>query len=582
MAGRIPPEFINQLLERVNIVELIHSRVPLKKAGHEYVARCPFHNEKTPSFTVSPSKQFYHCFGCGAHGSAINFLMEYEHLPFIEAITNLATSAGLELPNTFDAIQNTALQALVTAQKANYAILERVDLWFRQQLRGNAAAQRAVNYLKSRSVTGTIANTYGLGYAPPGGNELAQALGKNSDAVKLLLDNGLIVADPDCNYDRFRDRIMFPIRDHRGRTIGFGGRAIGDIKPKYLNSPNTLLFHKSKELYGLFEAQKALTNIEQLLVVEGYLDVIALAEYAIHNVVAILGSAVNANHLEHLFKVCPSIVFCLDGDGAGREAAWRAAELALTMARDGREIKFLFIPEGDDPDTLVRRVGTAAMQDLILTAKPLSEFVFERLSIGINLQSIDGRARFAELAKVVIKPMPEGIYKNMMVDWLTNLTGLSGPRLGLRPQSASIPNRCIVNNALPLSLVQRAAAMLLQYPDFISLIQGAVPNWQRLNQPGSDILEAVVAILMEYPHLSTAALTERWRDSPQFEQVLGLASYKFEVSEFDLQAEFSAAMQRLRSLSLGQNMGLPGNLPAPSDLTPEQKQQIIDMLARNR
>ena len=335
MSGLIPQAFIDELLTRTDIVDVIDARVPLKKAGREYKACCPFHNEKTPSFTVSQVKQFYHCFGCGAHGSAISFLMDYEHMEFVEVVEDLAHMAGLEVPRE----AGTAPPAAHGERRDDhFSLLERADRFYRTQLREHPQAERAVDYLKKRGLSGEIAARFGLGYAPPGWDALLTHLGSDAHAHKLALELGLLVQRDDGRvYDRFRDRIMFPIRDRRGRCVGFGGRVLGDEKPKYMNSPESPVFHKGQELYGLFEARKANQKLARLLVVEGYMDVVALAQFGLSNAVATLGTATTPEHLERLYRVVHEVVFCFDGDRAGREAG-KADR--LVKARDPGELLF--------------------------------------------------------------------------------------------------------------------------------------------------------------------------------------------------------------------------------------------------
>ena len=356
MAGRIPPSFIDDLLARIDIVDLIGQRIALRKAGKDFQARCPFHDERTPSFTVSPDKQFYHCFGCGAHGTAIGFLMEHDRLAFREAVEELAQRVGLVIPSDGEPIRTGPDQGPL------YQVLEQAAELYRQQLRSHPEAARAVDYLKGRGLTGEIAARYGLGYAPSGWDFLLSRLGRDPAGRQRLLQAGLITDQDGKSYDRLRERIVFPIRDRRGRVIGFGGRVLGDGKPKYLNSPETPVFHKGRELYGLYEAQKARRKLERLLVVEGYMDVIALAQFGIDYAVATLGTATTPEHLQLLLRSAPELVFCFDGDRAGRDAAWKALQTALPLATGNQSLRFLFLPEGEDPDTLVRAEGPGGLR----------------------------------------------------------------------------------------------------------------------------------------------------------------------------------------------------------------------------
>jgi DNA primase len=406
MAGRIPQSFIDELLARIDIVEVIDTRVPLKKAGREYKACCPFHGEKTPSFTVSQVKQFYHCFGCGEHGTAITFLMDYEHMDFVEAIEDLAHRAGLEVPRETGGDSTHA-----PSTKPHYALLERISSYYQEQLRSHPQAGHAIEYLKQRGLTGEVAARFKIGFAPPGWENLANALNADSATQKLLLELGLTVQRDDGKgaYDRFRDRVQFPIHDRRGRTIGFGGRVLDDSTPKYMNSPESAVFHKGQELYGLYEARKTVRKLERILVVEGYMDVVALAQFDINYAAATLGTATTPEHLERLFRTVPEVVFCFDGDRAGREAAWRALENTLPVLTDGREARFLFLPEGEDPDSLVRKIGKDTFEQRIASATHLSDFFFERLSAQLDIDSIDGRARLVNLAKPLLARMPDGM-----------------------------------------------------------------------------------------------------------------------------------------------------------------------------
>ncbi len=420
--SRIPQSFIDDLLSRLDIVNVVDSRVKLKKTGKNYAACCPFHQEKTPSFTVSPDKQFYYCFGCGASGNALGFVMEYEQASFLDAVDSLAKTAGLEVPRE----NNPEQQKHDFRRKKLFDILEESNDYFQAQLKGHPQKHHAVRYLQGRGLTGQIAKAYGVGYAPPGRSNLLDALGKHDESVSLLIDAGLVIHKEDENvtYDRFRHRITFPIRDTRGRVIGFGGRVLGDDKPKYLNSPETEVFHKGRELYGLYEACKQ-RDLKSLLVVEGYMDVIALAQFGINNAVATLGTACGEEHLKLAFRYVNEVVFCFDGDNAGRTAAKRGLMNALAAMEDGRQIKFLFLPEGQDPDSLVRQIGTDRFIAQTTRAVPLEEFLFDAAAEGIDINSMDGRARFSKTAAPLIAQLPKGIFRELMFDNLAKRTGLS-------------------------------------------------------------------------------------------------------------------------------------------------------------
>ncbi|MGD8681120.1 MAG: DNA primase, partial [Lysobacterales bacterium] len=403
MAGLIPDSFIEELLGRVDIVEIIERRVPLKRAGREFQARCPFHEEKTASFTVSPQKQFYHCFGCGAHGSAIGFLMNYEGLEFVDAVEELARHVGLQVPRE--------ASSQPRPSEDLYRVLESASSWYRDQLKEHP---EAIAYLKQRGLSGEIAAQFGIGYAPPGWDNLSGKHGSDSRQVELLKRAGLVSQGKSGFYDKFRHRIMFPIHDRRGRAIGFGGRALDDDGPKYLNSPETELFHKGRELYGLYLARKSQAKLDRILVVEGYMDVVALAQFGFANCVATLGTATTPEQAELLFRAADEVVFCFDGDRAGRQAAWRALEATLPKLREGRQARFLFLPEGEDPDSMVRRQGGEAFSGLLDRAQPLSEFFFDHFTEAVDMDSLDGRAKLVEMSRPQLKKLPEGVFRDMM------------------------------------------------------------------------------------------------------------------------------------------------------------------------
>jgi len=422
--SRIPESFIDDLLNRLDIVEVVDQRVKLKKTGKNYSACCPFHDEKTPSFTVSPDKQFYYCFGCGASGNAIGFVMEYDRLGFLDSVENLAKHVGVEVPRE----ESPQTRQRHFKQKNLYEILQKASTYFQLQLKENPKRTQAVRYLQQRGLSGGIAKQFGLGYAPPGWDNLLIKYGLNEEDIGLLVDSGLVIRRNEDNklYDRFRHRIMFPIHDNRGRTIGFGGRVLDDSKPKYLNSPETDVFQKGRELYGLYEAVQRKGKLEQLLVVEGYMDVIALAQYGIENAVATLGTACGEDHLHLAFRYVQEIVFCFDGDTAGRNAAKRALVNSLSSMQDGRQIKFLFLAEGQDPDSLVRQIGQERFLAQIQRATPLEDFLFDAAAEGIDIHTMEGRARFSKVAAPLLNQLPKGVYRELMFTNLAKRTGLSG------------------------------------------------------------------------------------------------------------------------------------------------------------
>lgn len=437
MAGLIPQGFIDDLLERVDVVDVINSRIKLKKTGKNYSACCPFHNENTPSFSVSPDKQFYHCFGCGASGNAVKFIMEYDGASFPDAIDQLAATVGLSVPKEEASKQEVEQQQL---QKPLYGLMEKAGQFYEQMLRTHSDKSKAVNYLKGRGLSGQAAKFFGIGYAPAGWDNLLQALADADDkkTIQQLISCGMLVEREDGRcYDRFRERIMFPIRDIRGRIIAFGGRVLSNEKPKYLNSPETPIFHKGQELYGLYEARKVRQKLTRFVVVEGYMDVVALAEHGIHYAVATLGTATSEHHLRRLFKMVPEIVFCFDGDNAGRTAAARAMEIVLPVLTDGLQVRFLFLPDGEDPDSLVRKEGKPSFEQRLNNAVDLPSFLFEHIKQQIDFDSLQGKARFDQLAAPLIARIPQGTLRNLMLKQLEQEIGTASTAIHQVEQEVS-------------------------------------------------------------------------------------------------------------------------------------------------
>jgi DNA primase len=576
MAGRIPPEFIDELLARTDVVELINRRVPLRKAGKDYQACCPFHDEKTPSFTVSREKQFYHCFGCGAHGSAIGFLMEYEHQGFRDAVEELARQAGIEVPagpeQSRDALDLRPL----------YDLLDEVAASYRHELRHHPEAHRAVNYLRGRGLTGEVAAAFGLGFAPPGWDFLLAGLGSSTPARERLLQCGLMIEQDGKRYDRFRDRIMFPIRDRRGRVVGFGGRVLGDQKPKYLNSPETPLFHKGRELYGLYEAQKANRKIERLLVVEGYMDVVALAQFGISYAVATLGTATTAEHLQLLLRSAPELLFCFDGDRAGRAAAWKALQTVLPLATGRQEVRFLFLPEGEDPDTLIRKEGRGGFEQRMVMATPLSEFLIDRLADQVDLSSLDGRARLATLAEPLLDKIPAGLFRDMLGARIAELVGIARNRLDTRRGTGTRMVRLPAQRGrLPLTPLRLAVALLLQQPRLAAGTWGMDEDWKRLDKRGIGLLADLLDLIAAYPEITTGALVERWREREEgpFLQRLAdpalLADRPSDGQQAELLGAFDALNKEAR-IAEGESLY---NRASPSQLSEEEKDRLRGILS---
>ena len=525
--GRIPQHFIDELIARADIVEIIGARVQLKKAGREFKACCPFHNEKTPSFWVSPDKQFYHCFGCGKHGTVLGFLMDHDHMAFPEAVEELATRLGLEVPH-----EGAADNAPKRADEPLYDLMKEVARFYCE---GLVREPRARDYITRRGLTRDTCERFQIGYAMNSWNEVLRRFGASESARKALQDSGLIVErergqmrDGERHYDRFRDRIMFPIRDARGRVIAFGGRIIDQGEPKYLNSPETVLFHKGRELYALYETRRARTNLTRLLIVEGYMDAVRLHQAGVDYAVATLGTATTADHFRRLFRLVPSVVFAFDGDRAGRAAAWRALQQGLPEAREGREIRFLFLPDGHDPDSLVGEEGREAFEARLSSALPLSEYLVHELSQQSDLSHADGRARFAENARPLFLKVPDGVYRELLLERLAQVVGLGPQRLGelwgsgtaaSAPAAAAAPvplRRSAARTAVGAgrgSLVRQAIVRLLHHPQIASEVSAQERLGLEANEePGVPLLRDLIDELQARPAQIPAQVVQRWAD----------------------------------------------------------------------
>jgi DNA primase len=540
MAGRIPQAFIDEVVARSDIVEIIGARVPLKKSGREFKACCPFHNEKSPSFWVSPDKQFYHCFGCGAHGTAIGFLMQYEKMEFLDAVADLAQRAGLEMPR--EAVGPRDPDGINL-----HDVMARIARFFEQNLADNARAQQ---YVRARGIDAATSARFALGYAPNSWDALLNRFGAEEDEKRQILQLGMIIERDTRGgeraagfYDRFRDRLMFPIRDSRGRVIGFGGRIIDQGEPKYLNSPETPLFHKGRELYGLYEARQARTDFKRLMIVEGYMDVVRLHQAGISYSVATLGTATTQEHLNKIFRVTSEVVFCFDGDRAGRQAAWRALENSLPLARDGRELKFMFLPDGHDPDTLVAQEGSEAFENRLNTALPLSEYLIQHLMVEVDLNHVDGRAKLKALAAPLFARMPEGIYREMLAERLA--ARVSMPAAALKksfladgPQRMSQgrqePPHLSADRPEPSrrhhgrisvgrgNLLTQAITLVLHHPTAAAAVKDR-EALKGVDKPGVAVLKELLAQAAAASRPSTAMLLERWRDLPEYGRLTELA-----------------------------------------------------------
>ncbi|ELY5801329.1 DNA primase [Cronobacter sakazakii] len=512
MAGRIPRVFINDLLARTDIVDLIDARVKLKKQGKNYHACCPFHNEKTPSFTVNGEKQFYHCFGCGAHGNAIDFLMNYDKLEFVETVEELAAMHNLEVP--FEAGSGPT-QIERHQRQTLYELLDGLNGFYRQALQAQSA-EPARQYLAKRGLSESVIERFAIGYAPPGWDNVLKRFGNNSENRKSLIDAGMLVTnDQGRSYDRFRERVMFPIRDKRGRVIGFGGRVLGDALPKYLNSPETDIFHKGRHLYGLYEVQQSDPNPPRLLVVEGYMDVVALSQYDINYAVASLGTATTAEHIQMLFRVTNNVICCYDGDRAGRSAAWRALETALPYMTDGRQLRFMFLPDGEDPDTLVRQEGKAAFEARMEQAQPLSTFLFNSLLPQVDLSTPDGRAQLSTLALPLISQVPGETLRIYLRQELGNKLGILDDSQLERLMTRQADN----SQTRPAPTLKRTTmriliGLLVQNPELAPLVP-SLAALDKTKLPGLELFAELVNTCLSQPGLTTGQLLEHYRGTKE-------------------------------------------------------------------
>ncbi|KRG37934.1 DNA primase [Stenotrophomonas pictorum JCM 9942] len=557
--ARLPDAFIDDLLARTDIVEVVGTRVPLKRQGKEYAARCPFHDERSASFTVSPTKQFYHCFGCGAHGTAISFLMNYDRLEFLDAVEELAKRVGMEIPRETSA--RTAQQQ--DDSRDQYSALDAASRFFQKQLE---SSDKARAYLDGRGVDADTRTRFAIGYAPDGYSALKDALGKDERRMKLLERVGLFSKnDRGHVYDKFRDRVMFPIFDRRGRVIAFGGRVFEkDDGPKYLNSPETALFHKGRELYGLWQVRQANQKIERLIVVEGYMDVVSLFQFGVTQAVATLGTATTPDHAELLFRNAPDVYFCFDGDAAGRRAGWRALESVLPRMKDGRQAFFLFLPDGEDPDSIVRKEGAAGFDTRLKQATPLSQFFFDELTREINLGTLDGKARLAERARPMLAQIPDGAFADLMKQELARLTGI-GSTSGAMPAAP----RPAARNTVPVqkrSLVRAAIAILLQQPSLAMNLEGH-HAFAGLRLPGIELLLELLELVQQRPDISTGALLEHFNDREEQAALHKLAAQVLPGDEASWGQELQDAVIQLEKQLLQQRL---------DELQAKQRQQGLD------
>ncbi|ELJ9743416.1 DNA primase [Vibrio parahaemolyticus] len=581
MAGHIPRSFIDDLLARLDIVDIIDARVKLKKKGKNYGACCPFHNEKTPSFSVSQEKQFYHCFGCGAHGNAIDFMMEFERLEFVEAIEELASYLGLDVPREQRSGGSgqfkSGPQASSSEKRSLYDLMGSIAQFYRNQLK-QPSSKVAIEYLKDRGLSGEIVQKFGIGYVADEWDLVRKNFGQNKDNQDMLVTGGMLIENDKGNrYDRFRGRIMFPIRDRRGRVIGFGGRVLGEGTPKYLNSPETPIFHKGKELYGLYEVLQAHREPAQILVVEGYMDVVALAQYGVDYSVASLGTSTTGDHIQMLFRQTNTVVCCYDGDRAGKEAAWRALENALQFLKTGNTLKFLFLPDGEDPDSYVRKYGKAAFEQQIEQATPLSSYLFDNLIElhQINLGNNEGKSALRAYASALIDKIPDPYFQELLEKLLDERTGFDN-RLR-QPRKKISETRPQPHKEIKRTPMREVIALLIQNPSYAQIVPD-LSSVRDLSIPGLSLFADVLDKCQAHPHINTGQLLEHWRNSQNEALLSRLASWDIPLDEDNQEEIFLDSLDKIIAQCVEKQIE---NLQAKArsvGLSAEEKRELLALM----
>ncbi|EJI1391846.1 DNA primase [Vibrio parahaemolyticus] len=581
MAGHIPRSFIDDLLARLDIVDIIDARVKLKKKGKNYGACCPFHNEKTPSFSVSQEKQFYHCFGCGAHGNAIDFMMEFERLEFVEAIEELASYLGLDVPREQRSGGSgqfkSGPQASSSEKRSLYDLMGSIAQFYHNQLK-QPSSKVAIEYLKDRGLSGEIVQKFGIGYVADEWDLVRKNFGQNKDNQDMLVTGGMLIENDKGNrYDRFRGRIMFPIRDRRGRVIGFGGRVLGEGTPKYLNSPETPIFHKGKELYGLYEVLQAHREPAQILVVEGYMDVVALAQYGVDYSVASLGTSTTGDHIQMLFRQTNTVVCCYDGDRAGKEAAWRALENALQFLKTGNTLKFLFLPDGEDPDSYVRKYGKAAFEQQIEQATPLSSYLFDNLIElhQINLGNNEGKSALRAYASALIDKIPDPYFQELLEKLLDERTGFDN-RLR-QPRKKISETRPQPHKEIKRTPMREVIALLIQNPSYAQMVPD-LSSVRDLSIPGLSLFADVLDKCQAHPHINTGQLLEHWRNSQNEALLSRLASWDIPLDEDNQEEIFLDSLDKIIAQCVEKQIE---NLQAKArsvGLSAEEKRELLALM----
>lgn len=583
MAGMIPRQFIDDLLARADIVELIDSRVPLKKAGKNYQACCPFHSEKTPSFTVSQDKQFYHCFGCGEHGNAITFLMEFDRIDFPDAVEELANHYNMEVPreqNNQSPAQQLKQQQAFQQKQDDYQLLTDINHFYQQQLIHAHDKEVAVNYLKARGLSGKIVKRFGIGYISDAWDGMMKKFANNQQITQQLIDLGMAIpGDKNRPYDRFRGRIMFPIRDKRGRTIGFGGRVLDQGTPKYLNSPETRIYHKGQELYGLYEAKQANKQLTRLVVVEGYMDVVALAQHGIDYAVASLGTATTSEQLQTLFRTVKEVICCYDGDRAGRDAAWRAMDNALPLIQDGLSLKFVFLADGEDPDSLIRAQGQQAFETILAQAIPLSNFLFKQLNNKIDTSSPEGKAALIDAFQPYLNKLPESILKESIINELANSFGTGSEQLKDKlQQNLKQPDRVKKpNTQTKVTPVRLAIALLLEHPHIVNTLPDPAVLYS-IDLPGVALLNELIVLCQQDTKINSAQLIEHYRGTEQGQQLTKLMCWQHHVVGDAAEHVFLDSIEKLLDNFVAQRIEVLLQKARSKQINASEEQELQSLL----
>jgi DNA primase len=584
MAGMIPRQFIDDLLARADIVELIDSRVPLKKAGKNYQACCPFHTEKSPSFSVSQDKQFYHCFGCGAHGNAISFLMEFDRLEFPDAIEELASHYSMEVPrekNNQSPAQQKQQQQAHQQKQDDYELMEKISRFYQQQLKVAENKNTAIEYLKGRGLSGEVVKRFGIGYISDAWDGVMNSFAKNPQTTQQLVDLGMAIpGDKNRPYDRFRGRIQFPIRDKRGRVIGFGGRVLGDGTPKYLNSPETRIYHKGQELYGLYEAKQANKQLSRLVVVEGYMDVVALAQHGVSYAVASLGTATTPEQLQTLFRTVKEVICCYDGDRAGRDAAWRAMDNALPLIQDGYSLKFVFLPDGEDPDSLIREQGQTAFEEILDNATPLSIFLFDHLSLQVNMNTLEGKSKMIELFQPYLNKLPDSTLKDSILTELANKFARGNEKRleELRKKNTQNNKASTIKKQSKITPLRLAIALLLEHPHIIRALPD-ITILQQLDMPGIPLLNSLLVLCKQNSDINSGQLIEHFRGTTEGSQLTKLMCLQHHVEPENAESMFIDVIESFLNKFIEQRTEQLLAKEYESGLSKSEKQELHSLLS---